>query len=152
MAQHEESSIDTDSILSNDQKEPISILSYNAPPHETPNPRVMSEPPAEMDTPSNVSVKNFSWVISDLHNSYDYTQDIECITMEGHSDYTDSVGGSFLMCDVVSDTHISASSKHEHIYSVATSVNISLHSQEKETVSQIQNYCDYSKYIECITM
>ena len=72
--------------------------------------------------------------------------------MEGHSDYTDSVGGSFLMCDVVSDTHISASSKHEHIYSVATSVNISLHSQEKETVSQIQNYCDYSKYIECITM
>ena len=140
---HEEASIDPDRSLSTNRKEPIIILSDIMPPHETPNPRVTSEPPAETDAPLHVSIKNDSRVISELRNSFDYTQDIECITLEGHSEHTDAVYGPVMeghsehtgadvklvaLCNAASNAQISVSSKY------ASSAMISVTSAEDETV------------------
>ena len=81
------------------------------PPQETPNTRVSSEPTSETDPPSHVSVKKNSWVVSDLRNSYDYTQDNECITLEGHYEDMDDVDGPIPLSDIVSDTQSSVYSK-----------------------------------------
>ena len=122
------------------------------PPHETPNYIVMSESPVETDSPLHVSIKNDSQVISEFCNSYDYTQYIEWINLEGHSEHTYDVDGPVLLRDVASDTHKSVSSKYERIDAVATSVKSSLCSQDKETVSQIHYYCNHSKDIQYMTM
>ena len=145
---HVEASIDLDISLSTYQKEPINILSDVGPPHENPNPRVTSEPTAETDAASHVYIKQDSRVISELHNSYDYTRDIEFINLEGHSEHVYAIDGTVPLCDVVSDTHISVSYKYKCINTAATSVKSSLSYQDKEKNSQIHNYCDNSEDIE----
>ena len=85
-----------------------------------------------MDAPQYVSVKNDSWVISELRNSYNYTQAIECLTLEGHSEHKDDVYGPFPLRGVVIDKKVSVSSKYQCIDAITTSVNSSLSSQYKE--------------------
>ena len=104
------------------------------PPHKTPNPICRINPPTETAAPSHVSVKNNSWLIPELHNSYDDTKDIEFITLEGHSEHMDDVDGLVLKRDVVSDTHISVSYKYKCINTAATSVKSSLSYQDKEKI------------------
>ena len=101
------------------------------PPHETHNPRVTSKPPAETGAPSHVSAKNYPQATSDLRNSYDYTQDIECINLEGHSEHTNDDDGLVPLHDIFSYTQISVSSKYKHIDSVATSIKSSMLYQDK---------------------
>ena len=72
--------------------------------------------------------------------------------MEVNSEHTDDVDGLVPLSDIMSNTHISVSSKYECVEAVATSVKSILYYQYKKTNSRVHNYFNYNEYIECITM